>query len=66
MAAPVLVGSISPRPLRGIEDLPVLNDFIAGPLGVTEARLNLYFGYTLIDLDLLVYSADPLTIQIGE
>ena len=66
MAAPVLVGSISPRPLKSIEDLPVLNDFIAGPLGVTEARLNLYFGYTLIDLDLLVYSADPLTIQIGE
>ena len=40
--------------------------FIAAPLGVTEARLNLYFGYTVIDLDLLVYSADALTIQIGE
>ena len=66
MSAPVLVGSISPRPLRGIEDLPVLNDFIAASLGVTEARLNLYFGYTVIDLDLLVYSADALTIQIGE
>ena len=66
MSAPVLVGSISPRPLKGIEDLPVLNDFIAASLGVTEARLNLYFGYTVIDLDLLVYSADALTIQIGE
>ena len=66
LAAPVLVGSIVPRPLKGIEDLSVLNDLVAGPLGVTAATLNVYFGYTVVDSSLLVYSASPLTVQIAE
>ena len=66
LTAPVLVGSIVPRPLKGIEDLSVLNDLVAGPLGVTAATLNVYFGYTVVDNNLLVYSASPLTVQIAE
>ena len=66
LTAPVLVGSIVPRPLKGIEDLSVLNDFVAGPLGVSAATLNVYFGYTVVDNNLLVYSASPLTVQITE
>ena len=66
LAAPNLVGSIAPRPLKGIEDLMVLNELIVEPLGVTSATLNVYFGYTVVDSGLLLYSAGPLTIQIAE
>ncbi|MBT7982182.1 MAG: hypothetical protein HN584_06395 [Akkermansiaceae bacterium] len=66
LAAPNLVGSIAPRPLKGIEDLMVLNELIVEPLGVTAATLNVYFGYTVVDSGLLLYSAVPLTIQIAE
>ena len=44
----------------------VLNELIVEPLGVTAATLNVYFGYTVVDSGLLLYSAVPLTIQIAE
>jgi hypothetical protein len=66
MSKPVLVGSIEPKPLNGIEDLMVLNEFVAGPLGVSSATLNIFFGYTVIDTGLVVYSAKPLIVEISE
>ena len=66
MSKPVLVGSIEPKPLNGIEDLMVLNEFVAGPLGVLSATLNIFFGYTVIDTGLVVYSAKPLIVEISE
>jgi hypothetical protein len=64
MAAPVLVGSIEPRPLRAIENLGVFNDLVPGDLGVTSVLLNIYFGYTVIDEGLIVYTGSPLVVNI--
>lgn len=66
MSKPVLVGSIEPKPLNGIEDLMVLDEFVAGPIGVSSATLNIFFGYTVIETGLIVYSAKPLVIEISE
>ena len=66
LTAPVLVGSIAPRPLKGIEDLSVLDELVVEPLGITAATLNVYFGYSVLDNSLLIYSGDPMTIQISE
>jgi hypothetical protein len=66
MAAPVLVGSIEPRPLRAIEDLGVFDDLVAANLGVTSVSLNIYFGYTVIDEGLIVYTGTPLVVNIGD
>tara|TARA_A100000164_G_C21931035_1_gene785591 strand:- start:655 stop:3021 length:2367 start_codon:yes stop_codon:yes gene_type:complete len=66
LTAPVLVGSIAPRPLRGIEDLSVLDELVVEPLGITAATLSVYFGYSVLENSLLIYSGDPMTIQIAE
>jgi hypothetical protein len=64
MAAPVLVGSIESRPLRAIENLRVFDDLIPSDLGVTSVLLNIYFGYTVIDEGLIVYTGSPLVVNI--
>lgn len=65
LAAPVLVGSISPRALKAVENLPVLNDLAFGDFGLTSATLNVFFGYTLSDKNIIVYTGSPLVINVG-
>ena len=65
LKAPVLVGAIEPRPLKSIEDLLVFDDLVPRLLGIDSLLLNIYFGYSLLDTGLLVYSGAPLTVQIG-
>lgn len=60
-----LVGSISPRPLKAVEDLSVFNDLALGAFGLTSATFNVFFGYTLIESNITVYTAAPLVIKIG-
>ena len=43
-----------------------LNELIPSLLGVSSAKLEIYFGYTLEDSGLTVYSETPLTVQISE
>jgi hypothetical protein len=66
LTAPVLVGAIEPRPLKSIEDLLVFDDLVPRLLGIDSLLLNIYFGYSLLDTGLLVYSGAPLTVQIGQ
>ena len=66
LTAPVLVGAIEPRPLKSIEDLLVFDDLVPGLLGIDSLLLNIYFGYSLLDTGLVVYSGAPLTVQIGQ
>jgi hypothetical protein len=66
LAQPNLVGSINPRPLKAIENLSALNELTPSLLGVSSAKLEIYFGYTLEDSGLTVYSENPLTVQINE
>ena len=66
LAQPNLVGSINPRPLKAIENLSVLNELTPSLLGVSSAKLEIYFGYTLEDSGLTVYSENPLTVQINQ
>ena len=64
MDAPILVGSIEPRPLRAIENLMVFDDLKPSDLGVSSVLLNVYFGYTVIDEGLIVYTGSPLVVNI--
>ena len=64
MDAPILVGSIEPRPLRAIENLMVFDDLKPSDLGVSSVLLNIYFGYTVIDEGLIVYTGSPLVVNI--
>lgn len=66
IASPVLVGAIEPRPLKSMEDLLVFDDLVPRSLGIDSLLLNIYFGYSLLDSKLLVYSGAPLTVQIGQ
>lgn len=66
LGQPNLVGSIKSRPLKAIENLSALNELIPSLLGVSSAKLEIYFGYTLEDSGLTVYSETPLTVQISE
>ena len=61
-----LVGSIEPRPLKGIEDLRVFDELIMESLGVMSADLKIYFAYTVLESALLIYSSSPLSIKIAE
>jgi hypothetical protein len=63
--APALVGSISPRPLKAVEDLSVFNDLVFGNFGLTSATFNIFFGYTLTETNVTVYTGIPLMIKIG-
>ena len=66
LTAPVLVGSIEPRPLKSIEDLLVFDDLVPRLLGIDSLLLNIYFGYSVLGTGLVVYSGAPLTVQIGQ
>ena len=61
-----LIGSIEPRPLNGIENLRVFDELIMEPLGVISADLKIYFAYSVLESELLIYSGSPLSIKIAE
>lgn len=61
-----LIGSIEPRPLKGIENLRVFDELILEPLGVMSADLKIYFAYSVFESELLIYSGSPLSIKIAE
>ena len=65
LAAPVLVGSISPRALKSVETLPVFNDLAFADLGLTSATLNVFFGYTVSNENIIVYTGSPLVINVA-
>ncbi|MFT6401200.1 MAG: hypothetical protein ACJA2D_000506 [Pseudohongiellaceae bacterium] len=60
-----LVGSISQRPLKAVENLTVFSDLAFADLGVTAINLNIFFAYTLSDSNVLVYTGTPLVIKVG-
>ena len=66
MASPVLVGAIEPRPLKSIENLLVFDDLVPEAMGIDSLLLNIYFGYSLFNTELVVYSGAPLTVQIEQ
>jgi hypothetical protein len=66
MASPVLVGAIEPRPLKSIENLLVFDDLVPEAMGIDSLLLNIYFGYSLFNTELVVYSGAPLIVQIEQ
>ena len=60
-----LLGSITPRPLRAIEELTAFKNLSFADIGIPQVSLEVYFAYSIDGTNQLVYTSPgaPLVIR---